>query len=40
LKGLPTEGFPAVASAALTTPDEPEPVKRLRLIWATVRGRV
>ncbi|MBU1271404.1 MAG: squalene/phytoene synthase family protein [Alphaproteobacteria bacterium] len=40
LKGLPAEGFPAVASAALTTPDEPEPLRRLRLIWATVRGRV
>ncbi len=40
LKGLPAEAFPAVASAALTTPDEPEPLKRLRLLWATVRGRV
>jgi len=40
LKGLPAEAFPAVASAALLRPDEPEAVKRLRLIWATARGRI
>lgn len=40
LKGLPAVAFPAVASATLVRQDEPEPVKRLRLIWATVRGRV
>lgn len=40
LKGLPAEAFPAVAHAALTKPDAPEPVKRLRLVWATARGRV
>ena len=40
LKGLPAEAFPPVAPAALLRPDEPEPVKRLRLIWATARGRV
>jgi 15-cis-phytoene synthase len=40
LKGLPAEAFPAVASATLIRPDEPEPVKRLRLIWASLRGRV
>ena len=40
LKGLPAEAFPAVAPAALLRPDEPEAVKRLRLIWATARGRI
>ena len=40
LKGLPAEAFPAVAPAALQRPDEPEAVKRLRLIWATARGRI
>lgn len=40
LKALPAEGFPAVAAAALTRPDAPEPVKRLRLTWAVVTGRV
>jgi len=40
LKGLPPSAFPAVASAALIRQDEPEPLKRLRLLWATLRGRV
>lgn len=40
LKGLPTAAFPAVASAALFRQDEPEPVKRLRLLWASLRGRI
>lgn len=40
LRPLPPEAFPAVAHAALTRRDEPEPVKRLRLIWATLAGRI
>jgi phytoene synthase len=40
LKALPTGGFPAVAHAALGDPDAPEPVKRLRLVWASLRGRI
>ncbi len=40
LKGLPISAFPAVASATLIRQDEPEPLKRLRLLWATLRGRV
>jgi len=40
LKALPTAGFPAVAHAALRDPDAPEPVKRLRLTWAVLRGRI
>ena len=32
--------FPAVAHAALSDREAPEPVKRLRLIWASLRGRV
>lgn len=40
LKGLPTAGFPAVAHAALLNPAAPEPVKRLRLVWANLVGRV
>ena len=40
LKRLPAVGFPAVAPAALIRPDAPEPLKRLRLIWAVARGRV
>lgn len=40
LKGLPAEAFPAVAAAALTRPDATEPVKRLRLVWATATGRI
>jgi len=40
LKALPTEAFPAVAHAALADPAAPEPVKRLRLVWASLRGRV
>ncbi len=39
LKSLPAAAFPAVAHAALTT-DAPEPLKRLKLIWATLRGQV
>ena len=40
LRGLPAVGFPAVAHAALTRRETPEPVKRLRLVWATLTGRV
>ena len=40
LKALPTLAFPAVAHAALIRREEPEPVKRLRLVWATLRGRI
>ncbi|WP_374514454.1 squalene/phytoene synthase family protein [Brevundimonas sp.] len=40
LKALPAAAFPAVAHAALQDPDAPEPLKRLRLVWAVVRGRV
>jgi len=40
LKGLPAPAFPAVAHAALRDPDAPEPLKRLRLVWAVARGRI
>lgn len=40
LKGLPPAAFPAAAPAALTQPDAPEPVKRLRLTWAVLTGRI
>lgn len=39
LRSLPAEAFPAVAHAALK-PGAPEPLKRLRLIWAALRGRI
>ncbi|MCZ8193280.1 squalene/phytoene synthase family protein [Brevundimonas sp.] len=40
LKRLPAAAFPALAHAALIDRDAPEPVKRLRLVWASLRGRV
>ena len=40
LKRLPTAGFPAVAHATLIRADEPEPLKRLRLFWAVLRGQI
>lgn len=40
LRDLPTSAFPAVAHATLRTLDAPEPIKRLRLVWATARGRI
>ena len=40
LKRLPPDAFPAVAHAALVKRDEPEAFKRLRLIWATLTGRI
>ena len=39
LKTLPPVAFPAVAHAALAM-DVAEPIKRLRLVWATLRGRI
>ena len=40
LKGLPPSAFPAVAHAALIRPADAEPLKKLRLIWAILRGRL
>ena len=40
LRSLPQKAFPAVAHAALIDPAAPEPVKRLRLVWAVLRGRI
>ena len=40
LKSLPPIAFPAVAHAALIEHAAPEPLKRLRLTWAVLRGRV
>ena len=40
LRALPARAFPAAAISALQVPDEPEPVRRLRLIWAFVTGRI
>lgn len=40
LRGLPPAAFPAVAHAALAGREGPEPADRLRLVWATLRGRV
>ena len=40
LRNLPAGAFPATAHAALAGFDHPEPVKRLRLLWAVLRGRV
>jgi phytoene synthase len=40
LKGLPIAAFPAVLHATLTRPAESEAVKRLRLIWASMTGRI
>ena len=40
LRALPASAFPAVAHAALVRPDAPEPIKRLRLVWAVLRGRI
>ena len=39
LGSLPAKAFPAVAHATLKA-DTPEPFKRLRLIWAALRGRI
>lgn len=40
LRALPAKAFPAVAHAALRDLTAPEPVKRLRLTWAVLRGRI
>ena len=40
LRALPVAAFPAVAHAALTNRDESEAVKRLRLVWASLTGRI
>ena len=40
LKDLPPAAFPAVAHTALIDHGAPEPIKRLRLTWAVLRGRV
>lgn len=40
LRLLPAAAFPAVAYAALIRREEPEALKRLRLIWAVARGRI
>jgi len=40
LAGLPVGAFPAVMSAALTRPDAPEFIKRLRLVVASLTGRI
>lgn len=40
LRALPAPAFPAVAHAALIRSEAPEPVKRLRLVWAILRGRI
>ena len=40
LRALPPRAFPGVAHAALIRPDAPEPMKRLRLVWAVLRGRI
>ena len=40
LKALPPVAFPAAAHAALIDHAAPEPLKRLRLTWAVLRGRV
>lgn len=40
LKGLASAAFPAVAHATLHRPSESEPVKRLRLTWAVLRGKI
>jgi phytoene synthase len=40
LRTLPAGAFPAVAHAALRDHAAPEPLKRLRLVWAVARGRV
>ncbi|MGZ8362829.1 MAG: squalene/phytoene synthase family protein [Caulobacteraceae bacterium] len=40
IRRLPVAAFPAVSYATLTIRNDPEPVKRLRLVWATVTGRI
>jgi phytoene synthase len=40
LKGLPTAAFPAVAHAALSGAERGDGHKRLKLVWASLRGRI
>jgi len=40
LRHLPTAGFPAVAHAALGGGQSSDGLRRLRLVWATMRGRI
>ena len=40
LKGLPTEAFPAVAHGTLSGTERGEGVKRLKIVWASLRGRI
>lgn len=40
VKALPAKAFPAVAHATLDRDDIPESLKRLRLVWATLRGQI
>jgi 15-cis-phytoene synthase len=40
LKHLPPRAFPAVVPATLIASDEPDPLKRLRLVWASLRGAI
>ena len=40
LKALPSAAFPAVSHAVLTRTDMAEPLKRLALFWAVLRGRI
>lgn len=40
LRRLPAAAFPAVAHAALIASSAPEPLRRLKLLWATLRGRI
>ncbi|CAN5153645.1 phytoene/squalene synthase family protein [soil metagenome] len=40
LRALPPNGFPAVLHATLTTPGQSDALKRLRLTWASLLGRV
>ncbi|HZW14710.1 MAG TPA: squalene/phytoene synthase family protein [Brevundimonas sp.] len=40
LRALPVAAFPAVVHATLTNPAESEAVKRLRLVWASLTGRI
>lgn len=40
LGGLPTAAFPAVAHATLSGAERGEGTKRLKLMWASLRGRI
>jgi len=40
LRGLSAAAFPAVAAAAMRSANTPEGGRRLRLIWAVLRGRI